>query len=117
VNTSVHKDAARRLFTEVISQHRMELLDELVAEDAVDETTGVAGREGFREHVSGVWHSVGDVKATVTDVIAAGDRVAVWWQIVRSPPRPAVRRPALRSLLHRPEHQPDLVRCRPDRSV
>lgn len=80
-NAAINKGIARRLFAEVISQHRLDLLDELIAEDAVDETTGTAGREAFREHVSGVWRNVGDVKATVTDLIAEGDRVVVWWQI------------------------------------
>lgn len=80
-NAAVNKDVARRLFAEVISQHRLDLLDELVAEEAVDETAGAAGREAFREHVSAVWRNVGDVKATVTDLIAEGDRVVVWWQI------------------------------------
>ena len=58
----INGDVARRLFAEVISQHRLELLDELVAEEAVDEMAGAAGREAFREHVSAVWRNVGDVK-------------------------------------------------------
>jgi len=81
MSTDVNKEIARRLYEEVISQHRPELLEDLVAEDAVDETTAVAGREGFRQHVRGVWETVANVKATVTDLVAEGDRVVVFWRI------------------------------------
>ncbi|GAA0988898.1 hypothetical protein GCM10009555_071600 [Acrocarpospora macrocephala] len=78
-----NKETARRLYEELITLRRPELLDELVAEDAVDETVqgGRGGRDDFRDHVQGVWDTVEGVKATVTDLVAEGDRVVVFWRI------------------------------------
>jgi steroid delta-isomerase-like uncharacterized protein len=76
-----NKEVARRLYEEVISGRRLELLDELVAEDAVDETSGAVGREAFRSHIRNVWQNVADVRAVVTDLVAEEDRVVVFWQM------------------------------------
>lgn len=83
--TEANKEVARRLYEELITLRRPELLEEIIAEDAVDETVppgaGPGGREDFRNHIQGVWETVEDVKATVTDLIAEGDRVVVFWRI------------------------------------
>ncbi len=77
-----NKETARRLYEELITLRRPELFEELIAEDAVDETIGGGrGREDFRTHVENVWATVEGVKATVTDSVAEGDRVVVFWRI------------------------------------
>ncbi|MFC4533134.1 ester cyclase [Sphaerisporangium dianthi] len=78
-----NKETARRLYEELITLRRPELLAELIAEDAVDETVqpGGGGREDFRRHIENVWATVEGVKATVTDLVAEDDRVVVFWRI------------------------------------
>ncbi|MET8161907.1 ester cyclase [Sphaerisporangium sp. NPDC005289] len=81
-NVERNKETARRLYEELITLHRPGLLEELIAEDAVDETIrSGGGREDFRRHVDSVWATVEGVKATVTDLVAEGDRVVVFWRI------------------------------------
>jgi predicted ester cyclase len=84
VNTSANKAAARRLYEEVVNQGRLEVLDELVAEDGLDRPGAgrwAAGREGFRQHVIWLRETVGEATTTVTDLIAEGDRVVVFWRL------------------------------------
>jgi predicted ester cyclase len=77
----VNKAVARRLYEEVISQHRPELIEEIVAADAIDETSATAGREGFYRHLEWISETVGQVRATVTDLVAEDDRVVVFWRM------------------------------------
>ncbi|MBR7833397.1 DUF21 domain-containing protein [Actinospica durhamensis] len=62
-----------------------DVLEEIVAPDAVDETRAYSGgtsdRDDFRQHALWLWDNVQDVKATITDLIAEGDRVVVYWRI------------------------------------
>lgn len=80
-----NKAVARRYFEEFVDQQRLDLLEELVAEDASDETrVGVGGtgtRDDFRAHAQWVWDNVKDLHVTVTDLVAEGERVVVYWQI------------------------------------
>jgi steroid delta-isomerase-like uncharacterized protein len=85
MSTAFNKAVARRLYEELISLHRSEILDEIIAEDAIDETVPpdvrIGGREDFRNHVENVWAAVEGVTATVTDLLAEDDRVVVFWRI------------------------------------
>jgi steroid delta-isomerase-like uncharacterized protein len=81
MSTDSNKAVARRLYEEVISRRRPELLAEIVAADAVDETAGVTGRAGFYRHLQALWETVENVTASVTDLIAEGDRVVVFWRM------------------------------------
>jgi predicted ester cyclase len=81
VSIEVNKAVARRLYEEAITQQRPEILEQIVAADAVDETRGTTGREGFYEHLRWFSDTVENVRATVTDLVAEGDRVVVCWQI------------------------------------
>jgi predicted ester cyclase len=77
----VNKAVARRLYEEAISQQRPEVLEQIVAADAIDETRAATGREGFHQHVRWLGDTVENIRATVTDLVAEGDRVVVFWQI------------------------------------
>ncbi|WP_239335531.1 ester cyclase [Frankia sp. CiP3] len=83
--TESNKAAARRLYEEVVNNGRLELLDDLIDSDADDETRAragwSAGRDGFRQHVVWLREAVGDLKTTVTDLVAEDDRVVVFWRI------------------------------------
>ena len=85
MSIEANKEVARRYFEEFVNERRLDVLEEIVAEDAVDETRAYAGgsgdRDDFRQHALWLWESVQDVKATITDLIAEGDRVVVYWRI------------------------------------
>jgi predicted ester cyclase len=77
----VNKAVARRLYEEAISQQRPEILEQIVAADATDETAATTGRQGFYQHLQRISETVENVRATVTDLVAEGDRVVVFWQM------------------------------------
>jgi steroid delta-isomerase-like uncharacterized protein len=84
MSAELNKEIARRFYAELVTGPHPELLAEFVAEDAVDETAGglgPGGIEDFRRHVAWIKESAGEVTATVTDAVAEGDRVVVFWRI------------------------------------
>lgn len=79
-----NKRVVRRLLEEVMSGGKLGLLDELVAADYVDHDPAnppdlPAGREGLKQLVSGYRAAFPDVKMTVEDQIAQGDKVVTRW--------------------------------------
>ncbi len=80
-----NKALVRRYYHELVSEQRIDLLAELVAEDAADETRvgpgGAGNRDDFREHLEVLWANVPDVRATVEDLVAEDDRVVAFWRI------------------------------------
>ena len=83
-NSDQNKKTARRLYDEVITDKRLEVIDEIVAEDSTDQASpagGVHGREGFRQHIGWLIGATEDLTATVDDLIAEDDRVVVYWTI------------------------------------
>ncbi|GAA3846357.1 ester cyclase [Saccharothrix violaceirubra] len=83
MSIEVNKEVARRYYEEFVNKRRLDLVDEIIAEDAVDEAAGIggAGREAFRQHATWLWETVEDVQTTITDLIAEGDRVVVYWRM------------------------------------
>lgn len=83
--TEINKAVTRRYYEEFINERRLDVLEEIVAEDAIDETRAYSGgsgdRDDFRQHALWLWESVRDVKTTVTDLVAEGDRVVAYWRI------------------------------------
>ncbi|WP_019071751.1 ester cyclase [Streptomyces hokutonensis] len=77
--TERNKSVARRYFEEFVDGRRLDVLDEIVAADAADETRVGAGGTGTREHAEWLWENVEDVH--VSDLLAEGDRVIVFWTI------------------------------------
>ncbi|MFJ3799765.1 ester cyclase [Streptomyces sp. NPDC090088] len=80
-----NKTVARRYFEEFVDGRRLDVLEEIVAVDAADETRvgpgGTGTRDDFRLHAQSVWDNVKDLKITVTDLVAEADRVIVFWRI------------------------------------
>ncbi len=74
---------ARRYVEEVINNGRLDLVDELYAENYVNHTTndsdgnaGLSGRDGVRDIVSQWRAAFPDVQVTIDDIFESGDRVA-----------------------------------------
>jgi steroid delta-isomerase-like uncharacterized protein len=79
-------EAARRLLEQTFSEGRFELVDELVAVDAIShdpaappELSGLGGAEMFKRTVSMYRAAFPDVRMIVDDVIAADDKVVLRW--------------------------------------
>ena len=75
--------SARRFFDEVFSEGRLELVDELFATEYVGHPSGNEepnrGPEGVREYVAGLRGAASDLKITIEDQVAEGDKVATRW--------------------------------------
>ena len=68
----------RRMFDEIVNQGRLELADEMFAEDFVDHGPmgDISGREGFKQLISQWRSAVPDVHCEVDTVITDGDMCA-----------------------------------------
>jgi steroid delta-isomerase-like uncharacterized protein len=72
-----HKGIFRRLYDEVFNQGILAAVDELVAEDVIEHAPGPdqgPGREGFKHFVRSFRRAFPDLRITVEDLIAEGDR-------------------------------------------
>jgi len=78
--TNPNKDIARRYIDEVWNHGRLELVDELVAEDYRGQTHGAGqpvreGREGVKKWVGGLHAAFPDGSKILRSLVAEGDRV------------------------------------------
>jgi steroid delta-isomerase-like uncharacterized protein len=78
------KALARRLVEEVWSRGELAVADELVAADYVGhssspETGGTRGREGYKQYFAARRGAFPDIRFTVEDQVAEGDRVVTRW--------------------------------------
>ncbi len=76
-----NKAIARRWFDEVINGRKPEVVDEIFSPDYVHHAnfTGDLRRNEVKQAAAAILAAYPDRKATVYDVIAEGDRVAVRW--------------------------------------
>ncbi|MGN6811732.1 MAG: ester cyclase [Thermomicrobiales bacterium] len=71
-----NKEAFRRLFDEVFSGGDLAALDELVAPDTVENQAGMqSGREGVKRLVQMLRGAFPDLRYTIEDLTAEGDKV------------------------------------------
>ena len=72
------KALIRRGFEEGINQRRLDVFDELIAEDYVNHSfpAPTPGREGFKQVVQMFLGAFPDFRVTVEEVVAEGDAVA-----------------------------------------
>jgi steroid delta-isomerase-like uncharacterized protein len=71
-----------RLIAEVWNKGKMEVVDAIFAEDYINRTPQrelPANREGIKLMISGFRAAFPDVKMSVEDVIAAGDKIVTRW--------------------------------------
>ena len=75
-----NKAVITQLFAEIVNRGRLELVDELFADDFETTTPqGVMNRDGFKEFVTAWRTAFSDINCDVSDLIAEGDTVA--WAI------------------------------------
>jgi steroid delta-isomerase-like uncharacterized protein len=83
MSTEENKTIVRRLNDEVWTQGRLEVIDELIADDFVTTVVGapeqIRGPQGFREFVVMYRTAFPDLRITVDEQIAEGDIVVTRW--------------------------------------
>ncbi len=72
MSTEETRALARRCFEEILGGRRTDLLDALVAPDAVD---------GLRAQLEWLWQNVDDVGVAVDDIVAEDGRAVVFWTL------------------------------------
>ena len=83
--SEANKAIAKRIFEEVWSQGNVAVIDELVADNAVNHSLapGIpANREGFKMFAGMYLNAFPDMAMTIDDVIAEGEKVVVRWTAV-----------------------------------
>jgi predicted ester cyclase len=78
-------EVMRVYLEDVVARGRIELLDEIAAEDMVDHTAVAAGwgygRQGLVKHVQTATASLAQLQVTVERVIASADEVVGVWRV------------------------------------
>ena len=78
IQANKNKEAIRNLYEEILNTGKLELLSEIISEDY----TGVRGEKGpagFFQTVGSLRTGFPDIKWTIEDLIAEGDKVIVRW--------------------------------------
>jgi predicted ester cyclase len=77
-------EASKRVLEEGFTQGRVEVLDEICADDFVghDPIAGDQDLSAVKETITGYRNAFPDLSFTVEDIFAAGDRVAMRWSAV-----------------------------------
>lgn len=73
-----NKAVVRALYENVLNTGRLELLDDLIADDFVG-VNGARGPAGFAATVTGLRQAFPDIQWTVEDVVAEDDKVVIRW--------------------------------------
>ncbi|WP_254530237.1 ester cyclase [Natrinema gelatinilyticum] len=77
-----NKEIVRKFPEEVISEQNIDLIDEIATEDVIDhhDTFGkTQGREALKETTEYLYEAFSGPSATVKDVVAESNRVAIRW--------------------------------------
>jgi predicted ester cyclase len=73
-----NKDIIRRFCDEAVNKRNLSVVDELIAADYIDHVTGVgdvSGSEGMKQHLVMGFTAFPDLRITIEDIVAEGDRV------------------------------------------
>ena len=76
-----NKDLVRELYEDFINRGQLESIDQLVAAD-FEGPDGARGPAAFKANITRVRTGFPDIRFTVEDLIAEGDRVVVRWSWV-----------------------------------
>ncbi|HET7077321.1 MAG TPA: ester cyclase [Chloroflexia bacterium] len=84
MSTDENKTIVRRYFTEVLNEGNLAALDTLAEDDYIENNPlpgQGTGREGFKQRVGGLRAAFPDIRYTIEDMVAKGDRVALRWSM------------------------------------
>ena len=84
MSTEENKAIARRWFEESGNRHNLAIVDELFTPDYVNHALGAApggGREAEKQLIEGMLTAFPDMRFTIEDMVAEGDKVAVRYTI------------------------------------
>jgi predicted ester cyclase len=73
-----NKAAVRKLYEDILNTGKLELLDQVIAEDYIG-VLGENGPAGFAQAIAPVRMAFPDIKWTIEDLIAEGDKVMAKW--------------------------------------
>jgi len=84
--TEENKALSRRFFQEFWVQKNLAVADELLAANFVDHTPGSPpglppGPEGHKQFASLYFTAFPDIRATIEDMVAEGDKVVIRWSV------------------------------------
>jgi len=92
--SDLNKQKVWQFIEEVLNEGRLELIDDLVANDFIGRLGGVAstinGQDGVRRFVSDQRIACPDLYVKIEDQIAEGDRVVTCWRATAGAPHPLV---------------------------
>jgi steroid delta-isomerase-like uncharacterized protein len=74
------EEVMRRYLTEVVAQGKIELIEQLAAEDMVDHTQTIPGRAGLVNHVRSFRERYSNPEVHVERIIASDDEVVGIWR-------------------------------------
>jgi steroid delta-isomerase-like uncharacterized protein len=84
MSTENNKALVRRFYEEVYNKQNLAIIDELIATNFMSHTLdpgGVPTREGYKQFITGFLNAFPDVRVSVEDVIAEGDKVVARWVV------------------------------------
>jgi predicted SnoaL-like aldol condensation-catalyzing enzyme len=89
--SELNKRKVRQFFEEVLSEGRLELIDELVAKDFLGRVGAVSpvliGQDGVRQFVSRQRAQCPDLYIKIEEQVAEGDRVVTRWRATARAPQ------------------------------
>jgi predicted ester cyclase len=75
-----NKQVVRRIFEDGVNSRKMELLNQLIADDYVGPQGGTTGPAAFTGPIQGLIEGFPDIHYKIEDLVAEGDRVALRWR-------------------------------------
>ncbi len=75
----MHKDLIRRLYDEFVDQGNLKVAEQIISPDFVNDTNELTGIDGVKAIVFPLREAFPDLRHTIDDLVAEGDRVAVRW--------------------------------------
>jgi predicted ester cyclase len=73
--------ALMRRWVEADNKRDLTVLDELLAEDYLDPSLQVRGRESYKQRLTMIFKGFPNYHETIKDIIAEGDKVWVLWKV------------------------------------
>tara|TARA_Y100000310_G_scaffold345457_1_gene465205 strand:- start:4015 stop:4440 length:426 start_codon:yes stop_codon:yes gene_type:complete len=79
------EEVMRRYLTEVLMERKLEVIDEIAAEDMWDHTQPGPGRDGLVRHAGGFLEMLPEIRIVINHIVANEDTVVGIWTWVGTP--------------------------------